>query len=95
VASGRATETSGQMQAGPVRSFSTQGKVQTESSHRPNGCTGMPKSSRTLNSGRTIFHYVRKDATLNSSKFLETDRHPDGIATSSGRKLLNNEPPDS
>jgi hypothetical protein len=53
------------------------------------------KSSRTLNSGRTICHYVRLDATLNSSKLLDTDGGPDGIDMSSGRMLLTNERPDA
>jgi hypothetical protein len=52
------------------------------------GCTGMLKSSRTLNSNWTICHYVWMYATLNSLKFLDTDGRLDGIATSSGRKLL-------
>jgi hypothetical protein len=62
---------------------------------RPDGCTGTLKSFRTLNSGRTIRHYVRTDITLNSLKFLDTDGHLDGFATSFGRKLLTNERPDS
>jgi hypothetical protein len=41
-----------------------------------------------------ICHYDRTDATLNSSKFLDTDRRPDCIATSSGQMLLTDEHPD-
>jgi hypothetical protein len=37
VVSRRAAETSGPMQVGTVQSFSTQRKVQTESSRRPDG----------------------------------------------------------
>jgi hypothetical protein len=44
-----------------------------EISCRPDECTRMLKYSRTLNSGRTICHYVRTDATLNSSKFLDDE----------------------
>jgi len=51
--------------------------------------------SRTLNSSRTICHYVQTDAILNSLKFLDTNGCPDGIATSSGRKLLSDERPDA
>jgi hypothetical protein len=64
-------------------------------SHRPDGCTGMLKSSRTLNSSQTICHYIRTNATLNSSKFLDTDGCLDGITTSSGRKLQTDECLDS
>jgi hypothetical protein len=64
-------------------------------SRRLNGCTGTLKSYRTLNSGRTICHYIWTDVTLNSSKFLDTDEHPDDIATSSERKLLTDEHPKS
>jgi len=52
-------------------------------------------SSRTLKSDWTICHYVRTNATLNSSKFLDTDGRPDGIATSFGRMLLTDERPDA
>jgi hypothetical protein len=64
-------------------------------SRLPDGCTGTLKSSRTLNIGRTICHYVRTDATLNSSKFLDTDGRPDGFSTLSRRKLLTDERLDS
>lgn len=37
------------------------------------------------------FHYVRTDVILKNLKFLDTDGRPDGIATSSKRKLLTNE----
>jgi hypothetical protein len=53
----------------------------------------MLDSSRTLKGGCTICHYVRTDATLNSSKFLDTDGRPDSISTSSGRMLLTEERP--
>jgi len=55
----------------------------------------MLKSSRTLNGGRTICHYVEKDVTLNSSKLLDTNDGSDGIATSSGQMLLTDERPDA
>jgi hypothetical protein len=42
-----------------------------------------------------ICHYSRTDATLNSSKLLDTDGHPDGITASSGRMLLTDESPDA
>jgi hypothetical protein len=48
----------------------------------------MLDSSPALKSGRTICHYIRTDAILNNSKLLDTNGHPDGIATSSGRMLL-------
>jgi hypothetical protein len=51
---------------------------------RPNGCIGTVKSPRTSNSGQTICYYVRTNATLNSSKILDTDGHPDGFASSFG-----------
>jgi len=61
----------------------------------------MMDSSRTLNNGRTICHYVLKDAILNSLKFLDTDGHPDEKFSSSGRNttlsgqmLLTDELPD-
>jgi hypothetical protein len=41
-----------------------------------------------------ICHYIRTDATLNSSKLLDTDGHPDRKFSSSGRMLLTNERPD-
>jgi hypothetical protein len=62
---------------------------------RPNGCTGTLKSSRTLNSSRTICHYVWTDATLNSLKFLDTNGSLDDFAISFGRKLLTDERLDS
>jgi hypothetical protein len=42
------------------------------------GRTWLLDSSRTLNSSWTICHYVRTDATFNSSKLLDTNGHPDG-----------------
>jgi hypothetical protein len=53
----------------------------------------MLDSSRTLKSDWTICHYVWTDATLNNSKFLDTDGRPDVIATSSEYKLLTDEHP--
>jgi hypothetical protein len=38
-----------------------------------------------------IGHSIRTDATVNSSKFLNSDGRPDGIDTSSGRMLLTEE----
>jgi hypothetical protein len=35
-----------------------------------------------------IFHYIRTDVTVNSSKFLNSDGRPDGIDTSSRQMLL-------
>jgi len=52
-------------------------------------------SSWTLNNGQTICHYFQTDATLNSSKLLDTDGGSDGIATSSRQKLLTDERPDA
>jgi hypothetical protein len=60
----------------------------------PDGCTWTLDSSRTLNSGQTICHYVRTDAILNNSKFLDTDGRPDGKFSSSWRMLLIDECPD-
>jgi hypothetical protein len=48
-----------------------------------------------MNSGQTICLYVWTDASWNSSKFLDTDGHPDGIATLYGRMLLTDERPDA
>jgi hypothetical protein len=62
--------------------------------HRPDGCTWTLDSSRTFNSVRTICHYVRTDAILNSSKFLDTDGCLDGKLSSSGQMLLTDERPD-
>jgi hypothetical protein len=58
------------------------------------GCTWTLDDSRILNSGRTIFHYVQTDATLNSSKLLGTDGGPDRKFSSSERMLLTDERPD-
>jgi hypothetical protein len=55
----------------------------------------MLKSSRTLNRGQTICHYVQTDATLNCSKFLDNDVSLDDFTTSSRRKLLTDERSDS
>jgi len=68
--------------------------VRTVLPRRPDGCTWTLDSSRTLNSGRTICHYVRTDAILNSLKFLDTDGRPDGKFSLSGRMLLTDECPD-
>jgi hypothetical protein len=65
--------------------------VRTVLPHHPDGCTWTLDSSRTLNSVRTICHYVRTDAILNSSKFLDTDGRPDEKFSSSGRMLLTDE----
>jgi hypothetical protein len=69
---------------------------------RPNGitcsldeCSGTLKSSWTLNSGRTICHYVQMDVTLNSSQFIDIDGRPDGFTSSSRCKLLTDERSDS
>jgi hypothetical protein len=43
---------------------------------------------RTLMSARTCCWDVRTDATFNSSKLLDTDGHPNGIAMSSGWMLM-------
>jgi hypothetical protein len=54
----------------------------------------MLDSSQTLNSDWTICHYVRMDASWNSSKFLDTDGRPDGKFSLSRRMLLTDERPD-
>jgi hypothetical protein len=54
----------------------------------------MLDSSQTLNSGQTICYYVRTDAILNSSKFLDTDGCPDEKFSSFRRMLLTDERPD-
>jgi hypothetical protein len=51
----------------------------------------MLDSSRTLQSSRTICHYVRTDATLNSLKLLDSDGRRDDITTSFGWMLLTDE----
>jgi len=43
---------------------------------------------------RTIFHYIRTDAILNSSKFLDINERRDGKFSSSRRMLLTDECPD-
>jgi len=63
--------------------------------HRPDGCTEMLETSRTLKSVRTCCHDVRTNETLNYSKLLDIDGSPDGIATSSGQMLLTDERPNS
>jgi hypothetical protein len=68
--------------------------VRTVLPRRPYGCTWTLDSSRTLNSIRTIYHYVQTDAILNSLKFLDTDGRSDGKFSSSGRMLLTDECPD-
>jgi hypothetical protein len=60
--------------------------VRTVLPRRPDGWTWTLDSSRTLNSVQTICHYVRTDAILNSSKFLDTDRRPDRKFSSSGQE---------
>jgi hypothetical protein len=69
--------------------------VRTVLSRRPNGCTGMLESSRTLKSIRTCCHDVRTDATLNYSKLLDIDESPDSITTISERMLLTDERPNT
>jgi len=51
-------------------------------------CTWTLDSSRTLNSVRTICHYVQKDVTLNSSKLLDIEGCPDEKFLSTGRMML-------
>jgi hypothetical protein len=68
--------------------------VRTVLPRRPDGCTRTLDSSRTLNNVRTIWHYVRTDAILNSLKFIDTDGCLDGKFSSSGRMLLTEERPD-
>jgi len=51
----------------------------------------MLDSSRTLNSGQMIFHYVRTNETLNSSKLPDTEGRLDGKFSSFGRMLLTEE----
>jgi len=74
--------------------YRTLNGVWTVLPRRPDECTWTLDSSRTLNSVRTIFHYVWTDAIFNSSKFLDTDGCPDGKFSSSGRMLLTDERPD-
>jgi hypothetical protein len=54
----------------------------------------MLDSSRTLNSGWTICHNVWTNATLSSSKLLDTNGCPDGKFSLSGWMLLTDECPD-
>jgi hypothetical protein len=72
----------------------TMNGVQTVLPRRPDGWTWTLDSSWTLNSVRTICHYLRMDAILNSSKFLDTYGRLDGKFSSSGRMLLTDERPD-
>jgi len=65
--------------------------VRTVLARRLDRCTWTLDSSRTLNSVRTICHYVQTDAILNSSKFLDIVGHADGKFSSSGRMLLTDE----
>jgi len=58
------------------------------------GFTWTLDSSWTLNSVRTICHYVWMDAILNSLRFLDTNGRPNGKFSSSGRMLLTDEHPD-
>jgi len=62
---------------------------------RSDRCTGTLKSSWTLNYCGMICHYVWMDGILNCLKFLDTDGCLDSFATSSRRKLLTDERPDS
>jgi len=71
----------------PITCWTLNG-IRTVLPRHPDGCTWTLDSSRTLNSGRVIYHYVRTDAILNNSKFLDTDGRPDGKFPSSGRMLL-------
>jgi hypothetical protein len=77
----------------PITCWTLNG-VRTVLPRRLDGCTWTLDSSRTLNSGRTICHYVRTDAILNSSKFLDTDGRPNKKFSSFGRMLLTDECPD-
>jgi len=52
--------------------------IRTVLPHRLDRCIWTLDSSWTLNSVRTICHYVRTDAILNNLKFLDTDGRPDG-----------------
>jgi hypothetical protein len=61
------------------------------SSGRLNWCTWTLDYSGSLKSGRTICHYVRTNATLNSSKLLDTDGGLDWKFSSSGWMLLTDE----
>jgi hypothetical protein len=65
--------------------------------HRPNGCNCLPISTFlkrnpianwTLSGVRTCYRNVRTDASLNSSKLLDTGEGPDGKFSSSGRMML-------
>jgi hypothetical protein len=58
---------------------------------RLDGSTWTLDSSWTLNSVRAICQYVRTDAIMNSSKFIDTDGRPDGKFSSSGWMLLTEE----
>jgi len=71
----------------PITCWTLNG-IRTVLPRHPDGYTWTLDSSRTLNSGRVIYHYVRTDAILNNSKFLDTDGRPDGKFPSSGRMLL-------
>jgi hypothetical protein len=62
--------------------------VQTVLPRHPDRCTWTQDSSWTLNSGWMIYHYIRTDAILNSSKFLDTDGRPDGKFSSFRRMML-------
>jgi hypothetical protein len=75
----------------------TNDSVRTGTPHRPDGlqlsshiCVWDRNhiACRTLNSVRTVWHYVWTDAILNSSKFLDTDECPDKKFSSSKRMLL-------
>jgi hypothetical protein len=74
--------------------FQTLNGVRTVLPRHPDGCTWTLDSSRTLNSVRTICHYVRTDAILNNSKFLDTDGHANGKFSSFEWMLLTEERPD-
>jgi hypothetical protein len=52
--------------------------VRTVLPRRPDRCTWMLDSSRTLNSDWTICHYIWTDANLNCSNLLDTDGGPNG-----------------
>jgi hypothetical protein len=62
--------------------------IRTVLSRRSDGYTWTLDASRTLNSVWTICHYIRTNATLNNSKLLDTDGHPNGKFSSSERMML-------
>jgi hypothetical protein len=59
--------------------------VRTVLPRRPHKCTRTLETSQTLKSVRTCCHDVRRDATLNYLKLLDTDGRLNGIARSPDR----------